>query len=410
MIKRINSQTGLKRYNIGTVLNEIRHKKEIVKTQLAKNLNLSFATVSSICETLKTMGFITLEKHAEYSGGGRKPRKIIFKPDSRFIISLDLSMKESLSLALINLDGENADEQQFSGLSDEDLDSSLCTAEQAIHDICRNHGIEDHKVIGIGAAVPGVYDAVQDMVYYSTKPYLEGVHIRSKLELRFNKSVLIENDANLAALGQSMLSSQVCQNLILLYFTAGLGLGMVHRGKIFSGAHGFAGELGNICYPTEKGLERIEHIITRETMLKTYLFVLRHGRLPHITELSVIQLSDDDPSIEELAAACGAAAPEALQVLSYSSKILGWAVSALIDLLNPDSIYLGGNIDVLIPHMLPLVQEEVSKVSVLSKSIHAPIQAASDNNLIAVGSGELVYRSWLAKTFFVGHGQGQLHT
>lgn len=54
------------------------------------------------------------------------------------------------------------------------------------------------------------------------------------------------NDANLAALGQCSLEIQPKANLMLLYFTEGIGLGIIQDGGIFRGATGYAGEIGNI--------------------------------------------------------------------------------------------------------------------------------------------------------------------
>lgn len=87
-----------------------------------------------------------------------------------------------------------------------------------------------------------VYQGVVHACYHY--PCFVNLNLAKKLESVFHIPCFVENDAKLAAKGQSFYYQQ--ENLIYLTLSTGIGCGVVQNGKIVTGARGFAGEITNI--------------------------------------------------------------------------------------------------------------------------------------------------------------------
>ncbi len=109
-------------------------------------------------------------------------------------------------------------------------------------------------VRGIGIGVPSL---VHDGVVFTPNniPSWQKVPVRKILEKRFHLPVFVDNDANCFALGELYFGvGRGYENLVGLIIGTGLGSGVVINGKLYSGSHGGAGEIGNITYK-EKNFE-----------------------------------------------------------------------------------------------------------------------------------------------------------
>ncbi|HXE62616.1 MAG TPA: ROK family protein [Bryobacteraceae bacterium] len=101
---------------------------------------------------------------------------------------------------------------------------------------------------GIGVVVPGFISLEEGVVRNCNNiPALENFPIRDELSRRLNAPVILENDANAAALGERWMGAgQGFDDLVLLTLGTGIGGGIVANGKMVRGFMGMAGELGHI--------------------------------------------------------------------------------------------------------------------------------------------------------------------
>ncbi len=105
-----------------------------------------------------------------------------------------------------------------------------------------------HDLAGIGIGAPG-FIRLEDGVIANINnlPQLEGFPLRDRLESELGAKVILENDANAAALGEQWMGAgRDVQDLILLTLGTGIGGGIIYQGKIMHGAQGMAGEFGHI--------------------------------------------------------------------------------------------------------------------------------------------------------------------
>jgi glucokinase len=101
---------------------------------------------------------------------------------------------------------------------------------------------------GIGVAVPGFILLEKGIIMNSNNlPFLENIPIRDELSRRLGAPVILENDANAAALGEKWMGAgRAVNDLVLLTLGTGIGGGVVCDGKVLHGFLGMAGELGHL--------------------------------------------------------------------------------------------------------------------------------------------------------------------
>jgi predicted NBD/HSP70 family sugar kinase len=350
--------------------------------------------VSAICETLERNSLISIGGEAN-STGGRRPKKIIFNPKSRWILSVDLSMYENLNVTMLDL---NYNICWTKKLNHGNLFETINQIDVCIEKFCSKKASLRENIIGACIIVPGLYDSKLDRVVYPSNEML----LESGLKARFEESLQLEveivNDADVAALGQSIMSEPPVDDLVLLYFSQGVGLGIVHDGRIYSGAHGMAGEYGKLRYPLNSRTYPLEDCIMLETIVRHYSLSHKAGcMIPLEQVFGDASHSEYVVEIDQLVSDLSNGHPLALQVIEFYSKMLSWAISNLMDILDPSAFFIAGNIEPLLPFMLQRVTQEVSESSVLMRVKSRSISAGHAHELTSRGSGKLVFNRWLER-------------
>lgn len=105
-----------------------------------------------------------------------------------------------------------------------------------------------NQLAGVGIGVPGFIILEKGMIVGSNNlPDFEGIPIRDEIEQLLGAPVILENDANAAAMGEQWIGAgRGVQDLVLLTLGTGIGGGIISRGKVLHGYVGMAGELGHM--------------------------------------------------------------------------------------------------------------------------------------------------------------------
>ena len=116
------------------------------------------------------------------------------------------------------------------------------------------------KANGIGLGVPGPVDTVEKvMVLASNLPGFEKYPIAKEIEEEFNIPTYIDNDANVAGLGEAIQGAgRGCNPVYYVTISTGIGGAMIVDGKVVSGKHGHAGEVGNLII--DRNREKVNHL------------------------------------------------------------------------------------------------------------------------------------------------------
>lgn len=108
-----------------------------------------------------------------------------------------------------------------------------------------NLTIDDIESVGVGT--PGAVDVKNGIVLYSCNLQFEDTPLAKYISDRINKSVYIDNDANVAAFGEALAgAAKGVSDVIMITLGTGVGGGIIIDGKIYSGFNGIAGELGHM--------------------------------------------------------------------------------------------------------------------------------------------------------------------
>jgi glucokinase len=162
-----------------------------------------------------------------------------------YTIGLDLG-GTNLRAAAIDRSGCLLD--KISGATNfaEGRDAVLADITDAIGRLREKHGAAG--LAGIGLGIPGFIRMKEGVISGSNNlPYLENVPIRDEISRRLGTFVILENDANAAALGEKWMGAgRDVDDLVLLTLGTGVGGGVIAGGRILRGVVGMAGEFGHM--------------------------------------------------------------------------------------------------------------------------------------------------------------------
>jgi predicted NBD/HSP70 family sugar kinase len=223
--------------NLRAVLEVLRAVGATTRAQIARETGLSAPTVSAVVAALTEAGIVA-SAGVGPSTGGRRGDLIEFRPDARLVFALDLSADPPCA-ALVDLSGSIVDGSRVtvpaSGLSGPD---ELVTWVQ-------RRVREAAGVIGIGVAVPGVTDPVAGVIDWAPSLGWRHVPLRAALETAVPEVIVaIDNDLNLATLGEYAYAPEKAQDLVMIGLRGGLGAGVMLGGSLHRGVHFAAGEIG----------------------------------------------------------------------------------------------------------------------------------------------------------------------
>lgn len=191
----------------------------------------------------------------------------------------------------------------------------------------------------IGIAVPGLISQDKMRVAYSARfPEHAGVDIKQEILAATGHDPLIENDANAAAYGEFRKGSGRGSRS-LFYVTLGKGVGgsLIIDDKIWRGGAGFAGEFGYLTINSE-GL-RLEDVAAEENIVRR-----TRNRFNRDSTSSLNRFDEQSISLAEIVAAAENGDDFAQLMLGRTGSYIGMGVATVINLLNVDTIVVGGEI------------------------------------------------------------------
>ncbi len=164
---------------------------------------------------------------------------------SDYSIGVDLG-GTNLRAAAVSRDGKML--EKVAGSAEIQAGPDAVVADMVISIQALQKKLGQHSLAGIGVGVPGFIRMETGVVAgWGNGPGFAGYPIRDEIERRLGAKVILENDANSAALGEKWIGAgQDVDDLVLLTLGTGIGGGIIIGGKILHGYQGMAGELGHI--------------------------------------------------------------------------------------------------------------------------------------------------------------------
>lgn len=207
---------------------------------------------------------------------------------------------------------------------------------------------EGKQPAGIGIAVPAYIDQRTDRIVFSPNLKWHDVDLKKEIEDRLGIPVWLDNDANLAALGEHRYGAgKGCNDLLYITVSTGVGGGLILGGKVYRGAFQGAGEFGHmiierngpLCSCQNRGC--LEALSSGTAIKRDAQELVNAGQGSHMLSLAGT-VEKVDAGIVGLAALGGDA--EAQAILSGAGRNLGIAIASVMNLLNPEIFIIGGGV------------------------------------------------------------------
>jgi predicted NBD/HSP70 family sugar kinase/DNA-binding CsgD family transcriptional regulator len=231
----------LKDLNERTVLEAIRSGAPISRAEISRRAGISKPTVSQALQSLVDAGLV---RETPHEPDGPSYGAVYFEPvaEAALVLGLDLGAR-FLRSALCDLGGQIRARRDVE-LRAPATESALELAPGLVRSLAEATGLEAGLLDSVVVGVPGVVDANRGVVRVTHMADLDGRPFGDELSERIGLPVTLENDVNLAALGEQWLGvARGIEDFAFLSVGTGMGCGLVLRGELHRGRHGAAGEI-----------------------------------------------------------------------------------------------------------------------------------------------------------------------
>lgn len=313
--------------------------------ELMINMNLSSPSVLSLLTELISEDFVEQIGSGD-SSGGRKPKLYGLKPDSFFVLGIDIGLY-STRISIYNCDNESITEISEFNTKLVDTESTLKEIYKKSQELIASSKIKPHKLIGVGIAMPGLIDLDRGINYSYLK--IEGKSLRAELEKEFSRPVFIINDAQAKALAELRFGlAQGKKNVLVLNVSSGLGTGLILNGQVYHGTNGFSGEFshtpfvenGILCSCGKKGC--LETVASGLALKRNAIEGLKNGVSSVVLE--IVDGDIDSIQSQHVVKAVKQGDQFSIGLVSKVGYELGKGISVLVQTLNPELIIVGGRV------------------------------------------------------------------
>src|SRR5437763_9986494 len=232
----------LRNLNERTVLETIRTGAPISRAEISRRSGISKPTVSLALQSL--LGASLVREAAERPDGPGYGA-VYFEPvpDAALVLGLDVGAR-FVRGAICDLAGAIRARQDVE-LPVAVVPEAVAAIERLRSSLFEASGLEPDRVDGVVVGVPGVVESETGVLRLAENVAgLEGRAFADELQSALGLPVALENDINLAALGEHWQGvAQGVDDFVFLSVGTGLGAGLVLRGELHRGRHGTAGEL-----------------------------------------------------------------------------------------------------------------------------------------------------------------------
>ncbi|MVO16647.1 ROK family protein [Parasedimentitalea huanghaiensis] len=374
-----------RRMTLSSVVQAITSYGPISRASVAKMTGLSKQTVSEIVSSLEKDGWVQTVGRTEGNVGRRA---VVYEivPEAALVASVDLGGTK-VRTALCDLTGKVVAEM-VEPTTQSGGEAVVDQIGRLILETATSHNIEQEKIRVAVVGVPGVPEA--ETGHVKMAPNIKGVDAVNFPELlneRLGIEVLVENDVNLAALGEHWMTHQGDKDdLVYLSIGTGIGAGVVIGGKLVRGASGAAGEVGFLPFGADPFEEDSKTTGALERVSATQAITSHY-----------FQLTGTNKNVPAVFDAALAGDAHAKQVLETVASYIARAVVAIASVIDPACVIIGGSIGAR-EELVSLIKPEIDRC--FPRSI--PVEPSILGNHAALAGGTSIALSRLHIALFSG--------
>jgi predicted NBD/HSP70 family sugar kinase len=345
---------AIRSHNLRAVLDALRNGRPASRAELASRTGLSKPTVAGALRTFEASGLV---REFGRTTGRRGPSASLYnlEPEAVLVLAIDVGARYVRS-ELADLDGRAVDEVSLR-LSR----PSAADVLEGLRELRARVGDRGGRIAATVVGTPGVIDPESGRI--TSAPNIddwEGLLAEAVLSDVLGTPVRVENDVNLAALGeQASGRGRGIASFAYLNIGTGLGAGIILDGRLHRGAHGAAGEIGYLPIgPDPLAPEKRAQGGPMETRLSSQGLAEAAVRL-------AAQLATDVPKpfdIQTLFDGARTGDPLGRAVVAHAALEIATCVAAITSIVDLDLVLVGGGIGASDELLLPDVRTTVAKL------------------------------------------------
>lgn len=352
-------QVSLRRHNLSTVLRHLRASGPRSRARIATETGLNKATVSSLVAELEERGLVR-DGDIERGLVGRPGQTV--EIDGRVCgLGVELGI-DHISTHLLDLRGVTVATRRIPvGVQEFGPEQTLSQLATLIDEITVETAGTGRDIVGVAVGVPGLVETAHGVLRVATNLGWRDINVVDRLmSLLHGPSypILLDNDANLAAIAEHAMGSAIgARDMVYVTGEIGVGGGVIIDGQVLRGAEGYAGEVGHMvvsadgllcgcgrrgCWETVAGLPAmLRQLADPDDVIADPAMDLEQ-RLAEITRRA--QIGD----------------ARTLRGLDAVGTGIGLGVSILANVFNPQVVVLGGFFAVLGEYLVPAIENELA--------------------------------------------------
>ncbi len=316
------------------------------RAQLARETGLSKPTVSLALANLEQAALVRAIGQVGSERGGRQAVLYELNPTVGYVMGIDIG-RSWVRIAIADLACRIVARRNIQNQA-EGATMLVDTVAELAHEMVKSAGLTWTQILHVVVGTPGVLDREGGHLLFAPNlPEWSQQGLIEKLRVGLGTNFTVDNDANLAALGEHTFGRGVgVATFVFLTVGTGVGMGIVINGTLYRGAHGLSGEVGFL--PLEaQGEPKVASAAdaSRRGILETVAAadgVVQAARASGMRPpLSAKRIFDAARNGDE----------QALVVVEYEARQLARVVASVVAILDPELVVLGGgvghNIDLL---------------------------------------------------------------
>jgi len=327
----------LRRVSAGAVLDFMRASGAVTVTDVIQATGLTRATAISVCEDLMQRGWITELENQRAFGGyqkGRPARRFELNERAGYVLGMDIGFSKA-TVVVSDLRGKAL------GRASEPFDIEDISAAERVAVIDRaaataldSVGGSPDSVLAVCAGIAAPVDRKGNVLASQHFWGLFDVGLKSALDDLHGWTVLLENDANLAALGDRWRGAAAgVDDVVVILASERFGSGVIEGGRLLHGSGGGAGELAYLDL-----VEGVGDTYGIATLARTWAAEALEGS----ARTSLREHAATGAEAEHVFAAAAAGDAVALKILDRLADRMARVIGSVATMVNPELVVIGG--------------------------------------------------------------------
>ncbi|HHW03090.1 MAG TPA: ROK family transcriptional regulator [Thermoanaerobacterales bacterium] len=400
MPKNPGNSKYVKKLNRMTVLNIIKEHEPISRQQLAKMTGLTPPAITQIIRELINMGFVK-EVGLEKSCGGRRPVQLQFNPEAAFVMGIEVTRFE-VNFGIADLKNDPTDIKTIE-LDMTEPEIAIPLLIDNINKIIGSSKYRDKNILGLGIAFPGLLNIKEGTVKRSINlgPKWNGFPLKAVLQREIGLPVYIENNSNASALAERWFGGgNECRDLVYINLGEGISAGIIMDDRVLQGFQGHAGEIGHIVMVENGPLCNCGNRGCLESICGIPALVRKaNSELPLISEedpLKKIWKLKGKISINDILSSASLEGTYSNELIKQMGKYIGLAVADVINLYNPEAVFIGGKLASAAAVFMDILKQTVDSHAFPEIASSTDIKLSSlDGNSGVIGACALALKELL---------------